>query len=104
MQSRFRELRKADRSTEENLRARHPEMKPEWVIQVMENPREQKVETFRGERRTIMTGRVPEFNQWIVVVLIGDVERDGLDNLILLTAYPDRRLEKEYGGRPWLTE
>ena len=102
LQRRFSELRKADRSIEGNLKDRHPEMKPEWVIQVMEDPYEYEVATsLRGERRTIMYGRVPEYGQWLSVVFIGDIGNDGVDNLVLLTAYPDKRLEKKYGGRPW---
>ena len=34
---------------------------------------------------------------WITVVFVGDVETGRL-----LTAYQNRKLEREYGGRPWL--
>jgi hypothetical protein len=49
-----------------------------------------------GEVRTILVGSVPQFNQWITVVFVGTASAGEL-----LTAYPDRRMEKRYGGRPW---
>ena len=49
-----------------------------------------------GERRTVLTGRVSESRQWIMLVFVGDPETGEF-----LTAYHNRQLEEEYGGRPW---
>jgi hypothetical protein len=49
-----------------------------------------------GEVRTILVGRVPQFNQWIKIVFIGAIGAGELH-----TAYAGRRLERRYGGRPW---
>ena len=54
------------------------------------------VYTSEGERRTVCIGRVSESSQWIVVVFVGNPETGRF-----LTAYHNRNLEKEYGGRPW---
>jgi hypothetical protein len=66
-------------------------------MEVIENPVDQWEEvTTQGEIRTILAGRVPNFSQWIKVVLEGSVETGALH-----TAYGDRRLERRFGGRPW---
>ena len=76
---------------------RHPQVQPEWVIQVLENPYDQwLVDWWTGKLRKNTVGRVPELNRWILVVL----EWHNGD-WALITAYPNRGLEKEYGGRPW---
>ena len=81
----------------EETRIRHPDIRPEWVMHIIRDPHDQWEETARnGERRTILVGRVPQFNQWIGVVFVGDSTTGAL-----LTAYPDRRLARKYGGRPW---
>ena len=80
------------------LQETHPEISQEWVMQIIEQPYD-KWEEFvphRDEVRTILVGRVQEFNQWIKVVLIGRADAGELH-----TAYPDRQLEKRFGGRPW---
>ena len=78
-------------------RERHPEIRPEWVVLIMENPHDHwEVMMPNGEIRTILVGRVPEFSQWIRVVLVGDASAGALH-----TVYPDKRLEQTYGGRPW---
>ena len=81
----------------EDTLTRHTEIRPEWIMRVIKNPYDSwERETSNGERRTVLVGRVPEFRQWIVVVFIGDSTTGAL-----LTASPDRRLERSYGGRPW---
>ncbi len=78
-------------------RQRHPEIHPEWVMLIIEKPHDQwEVVLPSGEVRTILVGCVPQFSQWIRVVLIGDAGTSASH-----TAYPDKRLESEYGGRPW---
>ena len=64
---------------------------------VVADPHEQyETHTLGGERRTVLTGRVSESRQWIVVVFVGDP-----DTGKFLTAYHNRQLEDRYGGRPW---
>ncbi|MCE2501764.1 MAG: hypothetical protein J4G13_13025 [Dehalococcoidia bacterium] len=79
----------------------HPEVSQEWIIRIIEQPYDQWEEfvPHRNEVRTILVGRVREFNQWIKVVFIGDVGTGELH-----TAYPDRQLERRYGGRPWQSQ
>ena len=81
----------------ETTTTRHPQVQPEWVIQVLENPYDQWLVDWgiRDQRKNVV-GRVPEINRWILVVL-------GWHNgdWALITAYPNRGLEKKYGGRPW---
>ena len=76
---------------------RHGIIRPEWIMRVVAEPYE-RYETFTsyGERRTIVTGRVPESSQWIMVVFIGDPETGRF-----LTAYHNKNLTRRYGGRPW---
>jgi hypothetical protein len=77
---------------------RHPDILPEWIVHIIREPYEQWEEvTSDGETRTIFAGRVPQFGQWIRVVFVGDASTGALH-----TAYADRRLEKKYGGRPWV--
>ena len=78
--------------------SRHPDVRPEWIISIIEEPYDEWIETHErsGQSRTIIVGRVPQFEQWIKVVFIGVG-----NSRELLTAYPDRRLSKRYGGRPW---
>ena len=76
---------------------RHASLLPEWVMAIIAEPREQyEVYTSEGERRTVLTGRVLECPQWIMVVFVGDV-----DGGQFLTAYQNSKLERRYGGRPW---
>jgi len=77
---------------------RHPGIRPEWVMSIINEPFDQWEETdYRtGELRTILVGRLRPFQQWIKVVFAGVG-----DSRQLLTAYPDRRLAQSYGGRPW---
>ena len=78
--------------------SRHPDVRPEWIISIIEDPYDDWVETddISGQSMTVIVGRVPQFGQWIKVVFVGVG-----DTRKLLTAYPDRRLSKRYGGRPW---
>ena len=95
LQDAFEALPKTPHSA--NMENRHPEIEPEWIIQILENPYAQE-EGFNGggEPLVILFGRVPEFRQWIKVIFlkVGDTAE-------YHTAYPDRRLEKRFGGRPW---
>lgn len=76
---------------------RHRDVLPEWIMEIIANPyHSSEVYTQRGERRTVLTGRVPESRQWIQVVFVGDPETGRF-----LTAYRNKNLAKEYGGRPW---
>ena len=84
-----------------NLLRRHSDLKPEWIMQVINNPYDQWEETTSGgERRTVLVGSVREVREWIKVVFI---ERDDRTRE-LLTAYQDRRLAQDYGGKPWTNE
>ena len=78
---------------------RHPDVKPEWVLMVIEDPHEQWVERRArdGKSYTLMSGRVQACHQWIKVVFEGETA----GTLLFETAYLDRRLERKYGGRPW---
>ena len=72
---------------------RHPEILPEWIAGIIENPHDRwNVLWEDGEIRTILVGSARGFRQWIVVVLM----EDGA----FQTTYPDRRMEKRFGGRP----
>ncbi len=74
---------------------RHSDIRPEWVMRVIHDPYEEWMEGVPGgEINTILSGRVPEFRQWIKVVF----DESGT---IFYTAYADRRLVDRYGGRPW---
>ncbi len=76
---------------------RHPNIRPEWVMQILREPFHRYEEIgSNGQRHTIIVGRVPELNQWIKIVFIGEPGTGAL-----LTVYNDRRLEDQYGGRPW---
>ena len=81
----------------ETVLERHDQILPEWIMQIIANPYEQmEVYTQVGERRTVLSGRVPESRQWIMVVFVGDPETGRF-----LTAYHNKLLERKYGGRPW---
>jgi hypothetical protein len=76
---------------------RHDSIRPEWIMQVIAEPFERyEIRISDGERRTIITGRVPQSSQWIMVVFIGDPETGRF-----LTAYHNKHLARRYGGRPW---
>ena len=76
---------------------RHSSVRPEWIMRIIADPYERyEVHTPAGERRTILTGRVPESRQWIMLVFVGDPETGAF-----LTAYHKKQLAKVYGGRPW---
>ena len=75
---------------------RHPDVHPEWVMQIIAEPYE-RFEEYRGETRmTVLVGPVPLASQWIRLVFVGDPEAG-----LFHTAYMDRRLAERYGGRPW---
>lgn len=82
----------------QEINSRHPDISPEWVTRIINEPYDQWEETDHrtGELRTILIGRVMSFHQWIKVVFsgVGAFRK-------LLTNYPDRRLAQNYGGRPW---
>ena len=76
---------------------RHNDIPPEWIMRVVEEPHDKWEQIMpNGEIRTMLVGRVPQFNQWLKIVLTGTGDAGELH-----TAYADRRLEKGYGGRPW---
>ena len=76
---------------------RHTDVLPEWIMQIIADPyRSDEVYTQERERRTVLAGRVPESRQWIQVVFVSDPETGRF-----LTAYHNKQLEREYGGRPW---
>jgi hypothetical protein len=76
---------------------RHDSIRPEWVMQTIAEPYERyATHTTYGERRTVLTGRVPDSTQWITIVFVGD---PGTGRF--LTAYHNKNLAKRYGGRPW---
>ena len=84
----------------EGARRRHRDVLPEWIMQIMAYPHEQnEVYTHEGEMRTVLNGRVPECRQWIAVVFVGDLVTGRF-----LTAYQNRKLEDQYGGRPWMNQ
>ena len=70
-------------------------------MHVINVPYDQWEETnqFTGETRTVLVRRVPQFGQWIQVVFEGSVETGRFH-----IAYANRRLERRYGGRPWLNQ
>ena len=73
---------------------RHPEVRPEWVMQVIEAPYEEWTENdARGRRSRVIAGRVAGASQWIKVI----INPQGL----LITAHFDHHLEDRFGGRPW---
>ena len=76
---------------------RHPNIRPEWVMQILREPFHT-FEELGNDRQwnTVVVGRVPESNQWIKLVFVGEPATGAL-----LTVYNDRRLEERYGGRPW---
>ena len=76
--------------------SRHPSIRPEWVMQIIEEPYGRYEEYQYGERRTCLIGRIRESSQWIKLVFVDDPETGKF-----LTAYQDKRLAIRYGGRPW---
>jgi hypothetical protein len=93
----YRELRKTPHG--EQAGSRHPDIQPEWVMHIVNEPydRWDEVHPHTGEPMTILVGRIPQFNQWIKVVFEGS----SVDSGRFVTAYADRQLAKQYGGRPW---
>lgn len=78
---------------------RHPDVDPDEVVAVIENPREiwNEVDE-RGQDFFIISGAVPRLGQWVKVVFQGTSAEAGLFD----TAHQDRRLAKHrYGERPW---
>ena len=71
----------------ESALERHPEIRPEWIMMVIYSPYDRWQEITDGKIRTILAGRVPEFNHWIAVVFVGN-EITGS----FLTAYPNKQL------------
>ena len=78
---------------------RHPDVRPEWVMQIIAEPYERFEEYRAGRLMTVLVGRVPPAPQWIKLVFVGDPETG-----LFHTAYMDRRLAERYGGRPWQNE
>ena len=67
----------------ETVLGRHTSIRKEWVMKIIAEPYERyEVVTTDGEHRTILTGRVPESNHWIMVVFVGNPETG-----LFLTAY-----------------
>ena len=94
----YQRMRKVQGHGEDTL-SRHPSIRPEWVMRVIEEPYDRYEEHQRGESRTCVVGRVSESSHWIKLVFVGDPETGEF-----LTAYQDRRLAERYGGRPWQTK
>ena len=81
----------------ETVLGRHGSIRKEWIMRVIAEPYERyETITSDGERRTILTGRVPEAKHWIMVVFVGEPKTGRF-----LTAYTNRGLVKKYGGLPW---
>lgn len=75
----------------------HTSISKEWIMRVVAEPYERyEVVATDGEHRTILTGRVPESNHWIMVVFVGNPETG-----LFLTTYRNRGMIKKYGGLPW---
>ena len=73
---------------------RHPEVRPEWVMQIIENPYDEWTETdARSRRSRVIAGRVAGASQWIKVILNPQGQ--------LVTSHFDHHLEDRFGGRPW---
>lgn len=70
---------------------RHPDVFPEWVMQIISEPYERFEEYRAGTRMTVLVGRVPQASQWIRLVFVGDPETG-----LFHTAYRDRRLAERY--------
>ena len=70
------------------------EVRREWVAQIIENPYDtwEEIDS-EGRPSIVLAGRVEGVSQWIKVV----ISLDGR----LVTAFPDRRLTKRFGERPW---
>ena len=57
----------------QRYRSRHQDVRPEWVMAVVEAPYVERTETHRttGEPMYVLIGRVPEWHRWIKVVFYG---------------------------------
>ena len=79
--------------------ARHPDIRPEWVMSIIEEPYDvwNDIDHDTGEPVVIFAGRVPARNRWIKVIYKGHSPETGRFE----TAHFDRRLQRKYGGRPW---
>jgi len=75
---------------------RHPDVLSEWIMRIIAEPFDRYTDDREGTHMTVLVGRVPEVQQWIKLVFIGDPETG-----LFHTAYIDRRLSRRYGGRPW---
>lgn len=101
--SRLRRLRRALEALPKTAHGelyleRHPDVRPEWVMMVIEDPYEEWTERdYTGQVYTIITGRVTHRNQCIQVVFEGDSPDKGMFE----AAYFKRQLVRRYGGRPW---
>ena len=88
----FDRLPKTDHA--QDVFERHPEVRPEWVMQVIEDPYEEWTENdARGRHSRVIAGRVVGASQWIKVILNPQGQ--------LITAHFDHHLEDRFGGRPW---
>ena len=64
-----------------SLLERHPYMRPEWVMRIIEGPYDQWYEyDIYGRRASVFAGRVEGFSQWIKVALN--------ENGTLVSAFP----------------
>ena len=95
----FKALPKTDHG--EVYLERHPDVRSEWVMMVIEDPYEEWTEgDDTSHLYTIITGRVRERNQWIQVVFQGNTPETRMFD----TTYFNRQLAKKYGGRPWSSD
>ncbi len=88
----FDQLPKTIHSTD--VFKRHPEVRPEWIMRIIEDPYDEWVETdASGRISRVVAGRVEDASQWIKVILSAQGR--------LVTAHFDHHLEDRFGGRPW---
>ena len=72
-------------------------MHPEWIMTVIQDPYDQWDEfDIHGRRSMVFAGRVEGFSQWLKVALN--------ENGALVSAFPDWRLQRRFGGRPWQSD
>ena len=69
----YEELPKTERHGISNAE-RHPDIEPEWIMQIIANPYDRFEEYRGGERMTILVGKVPQARHWIKLVFWGDPE------------------------------
>lgn len=69
-----------------HARGRHPDVKPEWIENILATPYHQ--EAALQPNRELYYGWVDEIEKWVKVVVEDDQ---------LLTAYIDRRISRRFG-------